>query len=55
MSTDTSVTPLAASDRTRLGRRAQLLAVVSVGYNLVEATVGITGGSRISPLGRFRA
>jgi divalent metal cation (Fe/Co/Zn/Cd) transporter len=36
--------PLEAEDRARLGRRAQLLAGASVGYNLVEATVAIGAG-----------
>lgn len=31
-------------DRLRLGRRAQLLAGVSVGYNLLEAAIAITAG-----------
>jgi divalent metal cation (Fe/Co/Zn/Cd) transporter len=33
-----------AQERQRLGRRAQLLAGISVGYNLVEAAVAITAG-----------
>jgi divalent metal cation (Fe/Co/Zn/Cd) transporter len=33
-----------AQERQRLGRRAQLLAGVSVGYNLLEAAVAITAG-----------
>lgn len=36
--------PLTAEDRARLGRRAQLLAGVSVAYNAVEAVVAITAG-----------
>ena len=44
MSTETTVTALAARDRTRLGRRAQLLAGASVSYNLVEAVVAIAAG-----------
>ncbi|MEO7943506.1 MAG: cation transporter [Marmoricola sp.] len=36
--------PLSAGDRTRLGRRAQLLAGASVTYNLLEAVVAITAG-----------
>jgi divalent metal cation (Fe/Co/Zn/Cd) transporter len=32
------------SDRARLGRRARLLAGVSVGYNVVEAVIAITAG-----------
>ncbi|WP_228386781.1 cation diffusion facilitator family transporter [Ornithinicoccus halotolerans] len=35
---------LAAQDRSRLGRRAQLLAGASVAYNLLEAVVAITAG-----------
>jgi divalent metal cation (Fe/Co/Zn/Cd) transporter len=35
---------LAAEDRARLGRRAQLLAGASVGYNAIEAVVAITAG-----------
>ncbi len=38
-------TPAPAPDeRSRLGRRAQLLAAVSVSYNVVEAVVAITAG-----------
>ncbi|MSY85131.1 MAG: hypothetical protein F2693_10480 [Actinobacteria bacterium] len=33
-----------AEERARLGRRAQLLAGVSVGYNLVEAVIAISAG-----------
>jgi divalent metal cation (Fe/Co/Zn/Cd) transporter len=33
-----------AQERQRLGRRAQLLAGISVGYNLVEAAVAVTAG-----------
>lgn len=36
--------PLAADDRARLGRRAQLLAAASVSYNVLEAVVAITAG-----------
>jgi divalent metal cation (Fe/Co/Zn/Cd) transporter len=36
---------LATVERTRLGRRAQLLAAVSVGYNLLEAIVAIAAGA----------
>ena len=42
-----SVSPpalLSAADRARLGRRAQLLAAASVGYNLAEAAVAIGAG-----------
>ena len=35
---------LSSRDRTRLGRRAQLLAGASVSYNVVEAIVAITAG-----------
>ena len=35
---------VSAQDRARLGRRAQLLAGVSVGYNAVEALIAITAG-----------
>ena len=35
---------LPRAERTRLGRRAQLLAGLSVGYNLVEAVVAISAG-----------
>jgi divalent metal cation (Fe/Co/Zn/Cd) transporter len=38
-------TPLPAAHRARLGRRAQLLAAASVGYNLVEAGVAVTAGA----------
>jgi len=37
-------TVLSVEDRTRLGRRAQLLAGASVTYNLIEAVVAITAG-----------
>ena len=33
-----------AADKARLGRRAQLLAGASVGYNVVEAVIAITAG-----------
>lgn len=36
---------LAPQDRTRLGRRAQLLAGASVGYNAVEAVIAIAAGT----------
>lgn len=36
--------PLDASDRARLGRRAQWLAAASVVYNVVEAVIAITAG-----------
>jgi divalent metal cation (Fe/Co/Zn/Cd) transporter len=36
---------LFAADRRRLGRRAQLLAGGSVGYNLIEAVVALTAGA----------
>jgi divalent metal cation (Fe/Co/Zn/Cd) transporter len=35
---------LTAADRTRLGRRAQLLAGASVTYNVVEAVIAVTAG-----------
>lgn len=35
---------LTPADRTKLGRRAQLLAGTSVGYNAVEAVIAITAG-----------
>ena len=42
----TAVAPaLSTAQRRRLGRRAQLLAGVSVGYNLVEAVVALTAGA----------
>ncbi len=37
-------TGLSAEDRTRLGRRAQLLAGASVTYNVIEAVIAITAG-----------
>jgi len=37
-------TSLSDSDRARLGRRAQLLAATSVGYNVIEAIVAISAG-----------
>ena len=42
--TVTTAAVLGADDRARLGRRAQLLAGASVGYNLVEAAVAIGAG-----------
>ena len=36
--------PLSEQDRRRYGRRAQLLAAASVGYNVVEAVVAIGAG-----------
>jgi divalent metal cation (Fe/Co/Zn/Cd) transporter len=36
---------LTAADRDRLGRRAQLLAAASVGYNALEAAVAIAAGT----------
>lgn len=36
--------PLAPGERARLGRRAQLLAGASVGYNLVEAVIALAAG-----------
>jgi len=41
----TTVAPLlTVADRRRLGRRAQLLAAASVGYNLVEAVIAVAAG-----------
>lgn len=37
-------TGLTEADRSRLGRRAQLLAGASVGYNAIEAIIAITAG-----------
>jgi divalent metal cation (Fe/Co/Zn/Cd) transporter len=37
--------PLSATARRRLGRRAQLLAAASVGYNLIEAAVAVSAGA----------
>ena len=34
----------AAAERTRLGRRAQVLAGASVTYNVVEAIIAVTAG-----------
>lgn len=42
--THTHVTVVSDEDRRRLGRRAQLLAGASVGYNVVEAIIAITAG-----------
>lgn len=39
------VTGLAPEDRTRLGRRAQLLAAASVTYNAAEAVIAIAAGA----------
>jgi divalent metal cation (Fe/Co/Zn/Cd) transporter len=39
-----ATTGLDAEERTRLGRRAQLLAGASVAYNLVEAVIAISAG-----------
>jgi divalent metal cation (Fe/Co/Zn/Cd) transporter len=36
--------PLTTAERTRLGRRAQLLAGASVTYNVIEAVVAVTAG-----------
>jgi divalent metal cation (Fe/Co/Zn/Cd) transporter len=41
----TNTAPDEATRRKRLGRRAQLLAAASVGYNLVEAAVAISAGT----------
>ncbi len=37
-------TDLTTADKTRLGRRARLLAGASVGYNVIEAGIAITAG-----------
>lgn len=44
MTAATRPAPLSASERQRLGRRAQLLAGASVTYNVVEAVIAITAG-----------
>lgn len=44
MSAHVHATVIPAEERARLGRRAQVLAGVSVGYNLVEAVVAISAG-----------
>ncbi|MDQ1690293.1 MAG: hypothetical protein QOD87_401 [Pseudonocardiales bacterium] len=36
---------VSASQRTRLGRRAQLFASISVAYNVVEAAIAVTAGT----------
>lgn len=36
--------PLEAEQRVRWGRRAQLLAAASVGYNVIEAVIAVTAG-----------
>lgn len=48
---------LTGEDRSRLGRRARLLAAASVGYNVVEAVIAITAGvvAGIGRAGGFRA
>ena len=43
--TTTMAPALSPAERRRLGRRAQLLAGVSVSYNLVEAVVAVTAGA----------
>ena len=40
-----STISLDATERARLGRRAQLLAAASVSYNIVEAVIAITAGA----------
>ena len=40
----TSYRPLSPETRTRLGRRAQLLAGASVAYNVIEAVIAISAG-----------
>jgi divalent metal cation (Fe/Co/Zn/Cd) transporter len=42
--THSHVTVVSDEDRRRFGRRAQLLAGASVGYNVVEAVIAITAG-----------
>ncbi len=42
--------PLSAQDRSRLGRRAQLLAGASVTYNAIEAIVAIMAGAAASSI-----
>jgi hypothetical protein len=45
MTTQVSVPPvLSVDDKTRLGRRAQLLAATAVTYNVIEAIIAITAG-----------
>lgn len=44
MSAHTHAPALSDADRTRLGRRARLLAATSVGYNTVEAVIAVTAG-----------
>lgn len=44
MSATVPTTPTGADERSRLGRRAQLLAGASVAYNLVESVIAITAG-----------
>lgn len=43
-------TSLSAQGRTRLGRRAQLLAAASVSYNAIEAIVAIAAGAAASSI-----
>lgn len=45
MSATAGATTLAAGERARLGRRAQLLAGASVAYNAAEAIVAVTAGA----------
>lgn len=42
--------PLTPADRVRLGRRAQLLAAASVGYNAVEAVIAVAAGAAASSI-----
>ena len=44
MSAPSTAPVLTAAERTRLGRRAQLLAGASVTYNVVEAVIAVTAG-----------
>lgn len=49
-SSSTAAAKLSVADRSRLGRRAQLLAAVSVGYyNAVEAVIAVAAGAAASP------
>src|SRR3954465_15763599 len=44
MRSPTHQPPLTRAERTRLGRRAQLLAAASVVYNVVEAVIAVAAG-----------
>lgn len=41
---ETAVLILSPAERARLGRRAQLVAGASVGYNVIEAVIAIAAG-----------